>query len=450
MNVFVGWNNRIAGTALGSLFALSLLNGWQPVRADEPVLDPIAQGRPAAPIAGNPDRYYERRIVRRTVLPDPAQVDGNWKSLIAPGGEGGPPPIWAHWDDQWLMFAVSARRDDSLVLDLDLDGDGFDRGGGNLRISLVADSEAPTMRRWEPGTKGGAGTWKDVERVDGAALILRDNNVCIVALRKSSSWDLPLRPGAPLGLRVQTALPPAANPPDSGSELWVELADEIPAAAAGLTVRVSPRRREIVPGAKARLTVEISNVTQSRIALRSLQVGGAGTDSRHISMATVPATDLEPGAKVRREIDLPISDAIGIASFAVESTATLVDGRVVSALTSLDRIEPFAAELQWPSGTVSAGADDRQRTRLAMVVIRARSDVKAEGTVELSVPPGWVVEGNPKRTIQMSFATEVKGAPFKVRVPLGTPSGVYPVNAIVNIAGRSYELRAQAVVSGGS
>jgi hypothetical protein len=449
MNVFVGWNNRIAGTALGSLFALSLLNGWQPVHADEPVQVPISQGRPAAPLAGDPERYYERRIVRRSLQPDPAQVDGNWKSLIAPGEPGGPAQIWAHWDDQWLMFAVAARRGDALALDLDLDGDGLEKGSANFRFGLLPDSQVPTLRRWESGANGAAGKWNDVERVEGATVVLRGETVCIVALRKSSSWDLPLRPGAPVGLRLHSAIPTASNPPEPGADLRVELADEIPAAAAGVTVRVSPRRREIVPGAKARLTVEIANVTTSRISLRSIQVGGTGSDGRHVPSASVPAFELEPGAKVRRDFDLSVADAIGIASFAVESIATMSDGRIVSALTSLDRIEPFAAELQWPSGAVPSSGDDRQRTKVALVVLRARSDAKADGTVELTVPAGWVVEGSSKRVIQMSFATEVKGAPFKVRVPLGTPSGVYPVSAVVNIAGRSYELRAQVTVAGG-
>jgi len=449
MDVSAVWNRYrafvvgmfVAGLAIGPGLATSTV---VPQTRDKP----IAQGRPAAPLPADPDRFYERRVVRRTVVPDPERVAAQWSPLVPPDPGASHPGAWMHWDDQSLALAVEVRRNERLVVDLDLDGDGFDRGQSNLRLAVNATQEGADVHRWE--RKSDSGAWKEVPVPDGALQVVRGESVAALVLRKSSSWDLPLRVGAPLGVRIHRPdAVPALVAPNPEPTLRVELADEIPAAAAGITVRVSPRRRDIVPGGKARVSVEITNVTEGRISLRQVQVGGADGDSSHIPSSTVSGAELGPGERFRRDFDLPVADSLGIAAFAMEVAATLADGRVVTAKTSLDRIEPFAVELQIPAGTVSAGADERNRTRMAVVVLRGKSDTKAEGNVELTVPPGWIVDGPTKRTVQMSYATEVKGAPFKIRVPLGAPAGVYPVNAVVTIAGRTYEVRTQVTVSGG-
>lgn len=451
MDVSAVWN-RVCISVVGTVAAgLAIASGHARTQAASPLGDkPIAQGRPAAPLPSDWDRFYERRVVRRTVVPDPDRVAAHWSPLVTSDPGASHPGVWMHWDDQSLVFAAEARRSEPLVADLDLDGDGFDKGQSNVRLTVGAGQEKGVVHRWERKPAADSGTWKEVPVVDGALVVVRGENVCAVVLRKSSAWDLPLRVGAPLGVRMyRPDSVPGLQAPDPEPVLRVELADEIPAAAAGITVRVSPRRRDIVPGAKARVSVEITNVTEGRVSLRQVQVGGADGDSSHITASTVPGAELGPGERFRRDFDLPVADSLGIAAFAIESVATLADGRVVTAKTSLDRIEPFGVELQMPAGTVASSGDERNRTRMAMVVVRGKSDTKADGTVELTVPPGWIVDGPTKRTVQMSYATEVKGAPFKIRVPLGAPSGVYPVNAVVTIAGRTYEVRAQVTVSGG-
>ncbi len=450
MDVSAVWSRGLAALAMGvtGLWVLPMVSTAHE-GAQSPD-KPIAQGRPAAPLPADLDRFYERRVVRRTVAPDPARVSTDWSPVVVSDTGAAHPAVWMHWDDQSLAIAVTVSRAEPVALDLDLDGDGFDKGMANLRVAVAAGEETGTVHRWERKSATEPGVWKESPKVDGAWVALRGATACVIVLRKSSAWELPLRVGAAIGVRVHRPdRQPALVPPDSEAALRLELADEIPAAGAGVTVRVTPRRREIVPGAKARVSVEVANVTEGRVTLAQIRVGGSDGDSSHVSGATVPGTELGPGEKFRRDFDLPVAEAVGIAAFTIETTATMADGRTIVAKTSLDRIEPFAAELQMPPGTVSAGGDERSRTRVAMVVLRGKSDIKADGTVELTVPPGWIVDGPSKRTVQMSYATEVKGAPFKIRVPLGAPSGVYPLNATVTIAGRTYEVRAQVTVAGG-
>ncbi|MFY7951285.1 MAG: hypothetical protein ACOVT5_02150, partial [Armatimonadaceae bacterium] len=68
---------------------------------------PIAQGRPAAPLPADLDRFYERRIVRRTVATDPARVSTDWSPVVVSDTGAAHPAVWMHWDDQSLAIAVT-------------------------------------------------------------------------------------------------------------------------------------------------------------------------------------------------------------------------------------------------------------------------------------------------------------------------------------------------------
>ena len=441
------WNRFLPSGMVAALFVAGMPSMATPKVVQESKEPLPVLGRAAAPVPGDPDRYYARRVLRRSVPIDSAKVESGWEPVVAPAAEGGHRPVWMHWDDQALYLAVGARMSEGVEVQLDLEADGFDKGAKNLRLSIGASSESLDVQRWERANGSGPGTWTAVPAVEGASTVSRNETLCVVVLRKASSWDLPLREGAAVGLRVRTdgSTSPTAEPV-SEPMMRCEFSDEIPAAGAGLTVRISPKRREIVPGGKARLVLEIANVGQNSTSVKSVRIAGNGSDASHVTAAVLPGELIQPGQRMRKEIDLPVADSAGIASLGVSALATLDDGRGLEALTTVDRIEPYTVELQVPPGSVPTNGAERDRTRIVMVVVRGRADLRSEGVVNLTVPPGWTVDGTAQRGIQMSYATEVKGAPYKIKVPPGTLPGAYPVVATVSIAGRKYEVRAQIAV----
>lgn len=397
------------------------------------VWDLPRDGRPAAPIPGNPDHYYERRIVRRTVPFDPARVESEWFPVA--DALGPDPEIRGAWDATGVRFAIKRREATDIRVDIDREGDGFDRGTANYRFQFGFAGDAPRVRRWD-GSRGGAeANWKEVEpSAEPRFLVSSDWLLVWIPAERSVR-----RTVGTVGLRVSTAAAkPFEGAPGAAGFMAMELVEDVPAAGNGLTVRLNPVSRLTSDDKPVRAQLEIANVSGETIAVEGGKVEGpAGA----IDTVVAPV-EIQPGARVRRDVQLLFPAGDGDVAFAYEARVRTKSGNV-AARTSIERIDPCAVELRLDGQPVPTIGPENRRQRLAQVVVRNRSDRAFDATVALVLPAGWLVDV-PSKPLRLSFNTEVKGLPFKFTVPEGTRPGRYSCEAVVT-GGRRI-LKAQGVI----
>ncbi|MFM7323287.1 MAG: hypothetical protein ACKO5K_17460 [Armatimonadota bacterium] len=395
-----------------------------------------ADGRPAAPVPGHPDRHYERRILRRSGPLDPAVGSEQWFPLMEP--LEGQPDLRAMWDGDGLAFSVRTFDGGPVVLDVDREGDGFERRAANYRVHWSNAGAMPIVRRWDHGQSGRAGAWAKVDPAAVRCLVSGDRLIVVLPGKlpaRKNGGDVGVRLGRPSGDSF-------AVPPESNGFMVAEMVDEIPAAGLGLAVRLTPFAKVVTDPGNLRAAVEIANVSGGEVEVRSWSLegpAGAGDGSSGEIRIT-------PGAKLRREITIVVPEGDGARSLAYQLILTTKAGRLV-ARAAVERIDPCVIELRADDSPVVANAPDARRQRIVQVVLRSQSDKTVEARVSLSPPAGWVVDGS-ERTVRLSYATEVKGASFKVTPPLGCPPGRYPVEGIVSVAGRTRHVSGAIVVSG--
>ena len=66
--------------------------------------------------------------------------------------------------------------------------------------------------------------------------------------------------------------------------------------------------------------------------------------------------------------------------------------------------------------------------------------------MQLTLPAGWSVEGEQKRTLSLSYPNERRSVSFKVGVPIGVAPGSYPVEVLCEIGGKSYREKVEFIV----
>ena len=396
-------------------------------------------GRPAAPVPGQPDRYYERRVLRRSVPLSPEGVESEWYPVLQV--LSGFPDLWAAWDREGLSIAVGAAGPEPVCLDIDREGDGFDRGAANYRVVWTPGTPHVSIRRWDRVQNPERGVWAEVP-IQGADVGCRISPKRMIVRVGGKTFGT--KRGGDVGLRLQSiGSAPFSEPPASSGFLGFELVEEIPAAGAGLTVRLSPRSRAVSDEQPVRAVLEATNVSSGSIELSSWEVvGPAGKID-----ATAGMVRLAPGATWRREMQLPVPDAEGSRCFAYDARVES-GGNVLVARTSVERIEPCTIEVRSDPVPVASGAPDARRARIVQVIVRSQTDRSFDTAVSIVPPPGWTVDGG-TRSIRLSYNTEVKGASFKVTPPPGCGPGTYHVETIVTVGKRSLKSKAAIVVMAG-
>jgi hypothetical protein len=223
----------------------------------------------------------------------------------------------------------------------------------------------------------------------------------------------------------------------------LQLADETEAILGNLTTRLLIRDRALVTGSLVKGTLELSNAGAKPLFLKQILL----PDGTIITDPKDPSLILNPGERLRKEFRFLLPEGPEPASIVLRAGAEREEGGSAIALVSVDRQEPFSFTLDHDAKPVPAQAPDGpQRRRLLVATVTGRRDSKSVGLVRLSLPAGWTVEGEDKRTVTLSYPNERRSVSFKLSVPPGVPAGSYSVEALCEIGGKSYRSKASVVV----
>jgi hypothetical protein len=420
----------------------------------------IAEGRLAAPLPGGlPGQVYERRCLKRTLGVD-APVSA-WATLLS-GAPGAPlRNIAVHWDEHFLYLAARTAGVTEARFDIDGAGDGWARGADNLSVRLSPPPGAGTVpvvevRRFDSVQNREKSVWAasplPLSAVRAAFVRLPDGDGWLsVALPRTELFGLRRKNGAEWGLRAAAGTGEAQAADARGTAatnfLHLILADRVDASGRDVLVKLgTPGGARLLDGQTLNVSMELRNagrepVTVRRVFLQRLFLSDDardGLEEREVTLA--------PGQRIRRELRaevraLPLPQSLGEDAFLLAGGVELASGERIIARASYDVVAPFVVTLTVDDRPVDRAEPDR--SRLAVVGIQARADLRRTAAVRLVLPSGWTVEsGEPEKSVALAYASEVKGASFKVVPPPQTAPGDYALTAQVVIAGRIYRATA--------
>lgn len=438
--------------------------GQMPVPPPVPVTP--ADAPPAQPAfqVGNPaeDRgfVYERRRIKRTVPVDPAAgVEGRWDLLYVLGQGTDRKAVYFDWDDDFLYFAAESAAPSDARFDIDATGDGWFRGADNLSF-WVAPSLQPgglprvSAQRWDTVQNKDRPVWAEspvpvAELKVAAGRTPSGAYATLLAVPRAESARLRRKTGEEFGIRVDFGLPPAAL--DEASlylprpMLRVTLEDNVPARGEGLAVRVDAAPTQLLPGDGMQIALEVKNESKSVVRVARLFLRGSQAGQPFLDAATFTGVTLKPGEKIRRDLRSAVGNGIGLGAGVVTGGVELEGGTALAALASFDRVDPYSVTLSIDDRAVSAGSSD---TKTVLVSVKSRDSRRTRGKVTLQLPPHWSVEnGERQRGVSLHFAGDTRPLYYKIVVPAATTPGTYPLQADVQIGGRSYSAAGTVTVT---
>ncbi len=399
------------------------------------------EGRQVAPLTNGSGAVYERKRLKRTVG---LENLSSWDLLYqAPEGK-----VYFNWDEQHLYLAMEVPEGQEVRFDLDASGDGWFRGAENFSIRLIKTPEGiqPLVRRFDTVQNKEHPVWAEVIFPAGSLqgqLVKTATGVASVVVLPITLLGPTHRPGTEFGLRALTgtaALTDAALEP---SFVRLQLADVSEAIEGPLAVRLSVRGRQYTTGDQIRGTLEFVNSGLKPIFLKQVFL----PDGTTVTNPRDPILIVNPGEKIRREFRMLMPEGAEPASVVLRGGVERESGGSVAALISIDRLEPFGFALDHDSKPISALAPEgATRRRLVVATVTGRREGKTIGQVQLTLPTGWSVEGEQKRTLSLSYPNERRSVSFKVGVPTGVAPGTYPIEVLCEIGGKSYREKAEFIV----
>jgi hypothetical protein len=230
--------------------------------------------------------------------------------------------------------------------------------------------------------------------------------------------------------------------------LRLTLADSVVAAGSGgLELRASVDGSRLVPpGEGLHLILDARNTGPESITLSQLFLRGSLESVDVLDTATFNQAVLAPGQRLTRELRSSVTDSASTGAYVVAAGAELADGSAISSLVSFDRIEPYALKFDVDSNPIGSFVQptvQKNNTkgwlRVAAATVTSRVHNKVTATVDLKLPQGWALDGGElTRTLTLRYAGDIQGQYFRIVIPAGTPSGVYPIGATLDVAGRAY------------
>lgn len=399
------------------------------------------EGRQTAPLTAS-GASYERKRIKRTVPLDSLQ---GWDLLYdTPEGR-----VYLDWDSQFLYLAVETKEPQELRYDLDASGDGWFQGAENFSIRMLTSPAGvtPLVRRFDTVQNKEHPVWAEVPlpegSVHGRSFPTEYGTATVVAL-PLGLLGTQRKPGAEFGFRALLGTAALAEPLPELPLLRLQLTNESEAITGPLSARLSLRDRELVAGAVVRGTLELQNTGPKPLFLKQVFL----PDGTTIVDLKDPIMILNPSERLRREFRFVLPEGPEPASVVLRAGAEREEGGgSVVALASVERQEPFALTLDHDIKPILVTAPEGpNRRRLLVATVTGRREGKTTGLVQLSLPTGWSIEGETRRTLSLSFPNERRSVSFKLIVPVGVPAGRYPVQALCEIGGKSYRSSVDFIV----
>lgn len=469
--------NRRCSTLLTAL-AFVALPGFaqQPKSSDPPapgqaapVLGPTIEGRSAAPVptganvsqiaAENGGLLYEKARIRRTVPLDPSSgLDGNWDALYSVQDGTGQRTAYCDWDNDYLYLAVESPNAQTVRFDIDGKNDGWLRGADNLTIQVTpgANDGTPTVTayRFDTVQNRDMPVWA-ASPIPAQALLVKTGKTTrgtfavTIAVPRTGEIGLERKPGQEFGLRVD-----AGNLPDPTTEtaniavrpmMRLSFAENIEARTPkGLRVSLKLSSPEQVLGEQIKATMEVKNEGAAPVRINRMYLRGSQSSFTLLDSANLTGEDLAPGKTLKRELKSGVSPTAPFATLVLSGGIESDEGATAAALASFAHVEPYEVRLEVDKKPAGGGADvPGGFTRSARLVVRSRTSAREKAKVALTIPPKWrVLSVEPKeKELKLNFRGDAQAATYKLFIPVDTPLGAYPLDATVDIGGRTYRAK---------
>ncbi len=440
--------------------------------ATPPVFGPTIEGRAAAPVPvgantqqvapeGGSGVVYEKARIKRSVSLEPSSgLDGNWDVLYTAGTGDGQRTAYLNWDNDFVYLAMETASPQSVRFDIDGKDDGWLRGADNLTVFVNVANNKPqvTTYRFDTVQNRDQPVWA-ASPIPASALTVkvgqtpRGTSAVILALPRTEDIGFIRKAGQSFGIRID-----AGALPDPTSEtatlavrpmLRVFLADNIEARTPkGLVARLKIGSPEhVLGGDQIKATLEVKNEGSAPIRVNRLSLRGSLSSFPLLDSANLTGEDIAPGKTIKRELKSGVAPSAPFATLVLTGTVESDEGAIASPLASVAHVEPYEMRLELDKRPAGGGADAPGGFyRTAKVVIRSRIKARDAVKATLTIPDKWRIElVEPKNPVRMDYQGDVKGLFYKIFIPIATPLGNYPIEATIDVGGRTY--RAKGTIS---
>ena len=396
--------------------------------------------------------------LRRTVQIDGVQSDNEWEPFytVSDGPIHG--TFFCQWDDSYLYLAARSETPASLIFDIDCGGDGWLRSADNLELVVggLQEGAQPTMnlRLLDAANSKDTPVWKDLP-TDFRPLLIASKSMnggqfVEIAIPKNTG-SLVLRPGATIGLRGEflPPVPAAAYTPTAPFEphllLDATLVEARSQSVPGINPRLTLSDAKCVGGQNLFATLELLNQTDAIVPIKAVLWTGPGSSYNALNTVrevVVPSLPAGKTLKLKYKTALPADLSVG--SYTLSVTAEMAGGRQVQSSVTFAVVEPLQVQMSCVPDPVAIVGPTKCSV-LVDVFSAVPNGTKCE--LELSkLPAGWILEGKPKRGLEIDREDARNIARFNFKLPATTPAGDYPLDATVTWRGRVWKTHTVAHV----
>ncbi|CCW36486.1 hypothetical protein CWRG_01378 [Chthonomonas calidirosea] len=389
--------------------------------------------RPPWPVAAH--------ILKRTPDMNGIIQDDQWNPFYTVTSGPITGTVFCDWDDNYLYVAARTSQPATLIIDVDASDNGWLRGSDNLELVVgpAGPNQKPALvaRVLDASSAKDVPFWTtqglDVNAILTAGRLINGTQEVEVAIPKDTAGLLPTA-GATIGLRVEFIPPiaPTAYTPTAPYEphllLDANLVNSEVQTVPGINPHLELSDYRCIAGQKLFATLFLLNQTDQTIHLRSVLWQGTGNSKNAVdTISTVTPPSLPPHKTVKFGYKTILPKDLPLGNYTLQVTATLDDGRQVSASASFTVVEPIEAHLQpYPDPLYISGT-----TRLDLrVVITSAVPDHFRGRLEiLQYPKAWQLEGKPERSVVVYGEDATGTSHVYFNLPADTKPGDYPIEA---------------------
>ena len=430
--------------------------------------EPMVEGRTASvapsggpgsafsPAAGAGELLYEPLRLKRTAPLDVNNgPEGLWDKLYAVPGTDGTRTAYLDWDNEYLYLGVEIPAAAAVRFDIDGSDDGWLRGADNLTVqigpSAAGLSPVVLAYRFDTIQNRDRPVWAASSIPVGAIKAVagktaRGTYAALIAIPNTENIGLSRMDGKKFGVRVDVG-----DLPDPASEtsflslrpmLRLTLAETIPAKTSNnVSVKVSRDSGVCVLGESFKATLEIKNSGTMPARITRMYLQGSKGNAAMLDATAFTAVDVPAGKTIKRDLKATPAANAPLGTLALEGRIEQENGEGVTALASIDRVEPYQLSFTVDKNPVSVSQIPASGdTREVKVVVTSRVRARSTARITLTLPSGLALEsGQLQRDRMLGYRGDTQGTLYKIRIPSSAPFGLYPIEATVEIAGRLYK-----------